>query len=222
MAIGLGRMLGFDFKENFDYPYTSQSIQEFWQRWHMSLTGWFREYVYFPLGGSRKGKMRTYFNIFIVFFLTGLWHGANFTFIIWGIYFALIQIIERLFLGKLLKKNPVKIINWLYFVLAFSVSWPFFRGESVSHALEYLTEMFNFSSSSNSVFTYLSMRSIIVIIAGILFAGFIQRPLKKHYDKIKSKLPVIIADYSFQLLTVVYSILLLVGGTYNPFIYFQF
>lgn len=222
MAIGLGRMLGFKFKENFDYPYTSQSIQEFWQRWHISLSGWFREYVYFPLGGSRCSLARTCFNVFVVFLLTGIWHGANFTFILWGLYFAVILIIERLFLGKLLKKNPVKIINWLYFALALSVSWPFFRCPSVSDAFEYIRQMFSFSSSTNSVFTYLSMNAIIMMVVGILFAGFVQRPLKKYYERVKSSLPVLIADYSFQMIITLCSIFMLVGGTYNPFIYFQF
>lgn len=108
MAIGLGRMFGFRFKENFAYPYTSLSIQEFWRRWHISLSSWFKEYVYFPLGGNRNGKLKTYRNVFIVFWLTGIWHGADFTFLIWGLMYAFFQIIERLFLGRLLGKNPIK------------------------------------------------------------------------------------------------------------------
>lgn len=223
MAIGIGRMLGFDFKENFDYPYTSCSVQEFWRRWHISLSTWFREYVYIPLGGNRKGLGRTYFNLFVVFLCTGIWHGANFTFIAWGLFHGLFMILERLFLGKLLKKNPVKIVNWLYTMMVVIIGLVYFRSDSIFDANQIILQMFSFKGSAmHSPLTYLSMSAIIMLVAGILLSGFVQRPLKKVYSKISTKLPVLIADYTCQIALTVWSIALLIGGTYNPFIYFQF
>ena len=234
MAIGLGRMMGFQFKENFDYPYTSLSVQEFWQRWHISLGSWFREYIYIPLGGNRHGLARTCLNLFIVFALTGIWHGANFTFIAWGLFYAVLQLIERLFLGKLLKKNPVKIFNWIYTMAAAMLGWIYFRSDTIFQANEYVRQLFNFEPTRNSVVTHLSMLSIIVIIFGILFSGFVQRPVKALLAKIKQtefgssnvmkigSNAVIVADICIQLFIVVASCATLVGGSYNAFIYFQF
>jgi alginate O-acetyltransferase complex protein AlgI len=224
MAIGIGRMLGFKFKENFDYPYTSLSVQEFWRRWHISLSTWFKEYIYIPLGGNRKGNFRTYFNVFIVFLLTGIWHGANFTFIAWGLFYAVLQIIERLFLGKLLKKNPIKIINWIYTMLAVMIGWVYFRSDNIFQANEYVKQLFNFNFTSGmpSAITFLSMNALIVLVVGVLLSGFVQRPLKNVYAKICTKTPVLIADFTLQFVLVAISILMLISGTYNPFIYFQF
>lgn len=222
MAIGLGRILGFDFKENFNYPYTSLSVQEFWQRWHISLSSWFKEYIYIPLGGNRKGKFRTYVNVFVVFAVTGIWHGANFTFIAWGLFYAVLQIIERLFLGKLLKKNPVKIINWIYTMLAVMIGWVYFRSNTIFEANEFVVQMFSFKSGEQSILTHLSMMSIVMFIVGIALCGFVQRPLQKYYDRIKTRIPVLVADYTLQFVLFAWTILMLVGSTYNPFIYFQF
>ncbi len=222
MAIGLGRMFGFNFRENFNYPYTSTSVQDFWRRWHISLSTWFREYIYIPLGGNRKGKFRTYLNIFIVFLLTGIWHGANFTFIAWGLFYAALQIIERLFLGKLLRKNPIKIFNWIYVMFAVMIGWIYFRSDNIFQANEYVTQLFNFTSTTNSILTFLSMKNLIVIFAGILFSGFVQRLFKKPYERVATKLPVLVIDYALQFVLFVLSVLTLISGTYNPFIYFQF
>ena len=222
MAIGIGRMLGFTFKENFDYPYTSMSIAEFWRRWHISLSSWFKEYVYIPLGGNRKGLTRTCINVLIVFFLTGIWHGANFTFLLFGIYYAMWQIIERLFLGKWLQKNPFKPLNALYVFLVVMVGWAFFRAETIYRALEYLKQMFSFAPSGIDMLSHVSMQVIIAMVCGILFCGILQRPLKSHYEKIRSKLPCMIGDLVIQVSLLVVCILMLASGTYNPFIYFQF
>ena len=222
MAIGLGRMLGFSFKENFNYPYTSLSVAEFWRRWHISLGSWFREYIYIPLGGNRKGLFRTNLNVFIVFALTGIWHGANFTFIAWGLFYAILQIIERLFLGKLLEKNPVKILNWIYTMFAVMIGWIYFRSDNIFQANAFVAQLFNFKGGSASAVSFLSMNAIIVIIVGILFSGFVQRPLKKYYDKVSTTIPVLTVDFALQFVLFVLSILMLVSGTYNPFIYFQF
>ncbi len=222
MAIGIGRMLGFNFKENFDYPYTSCSVIEFWRRWHISLSTWFREYIYFPLGGNRKGKLRTYFNIFIVFLLTGIWHGANFTFIAWGLFYALLQMIERLFLGKLLDKKYMKPIGWVYTMFAVMIGWIYFRSDSIFEANVFIGELFDLSGSIYSVTSYLSVKSIIVIIAGILLSGILQRPLKKAYDRVSTKMPVLIVDFASQFILITLSVMTLISGSYNPFIYFQF
>ena len=125
MAIGLGKIFGFDFLENFNYPYISRSIKEFWRRWHISLSSWFRDYLYIPLGGNRKGKVRTYINLIIVFFVTGLWHGASFNFIVWGLYYAVFLVIERLGFGKRLEKLP-RIIQHVYTLLVVVIGWVFF------------------------------------------------------------------------------------------------
>ena len=234
MAIGLGRMLGFRFKENFDYPYTSLSVQEFWQRWHISLGSWFREYIYIPLGGNRHGVFRTCLNVFVVYCVTGIWHGANFTFIAWGLFYAVLQIIERLFLGKLLKKNPVKIINWIYTMAAVMLGWIYFRSNDIFQANEYVRQLFNFTPTENSVVTYLSMMGIIVIVFGILFSGIVQRPVKALFKKLNEKgvfskrliavgtNSTMVVDVCLQIAMVAASCAALVGGTYNAFIYFQF
>lgn len=223
MAIGIGRMLGFTFKENFDYPYTSLSVREFWRRWHISLSSWFKEYVYIPLGGNRHGNRRTCFNIFLVFLLTGIWHGANFTFLVWGIFYAVLQVIERLFWGKVLEKNPVKPLNWLYCIFCVMTGWVFFRSDTIFQAVEYLRQMFaGVSSDYYTVVSFLSMKAVLVFVIGILFAGFAQRLLGQCYGKMRGRLPVMACDFTIQMGILVLSVLMLVSGTYNPFIYFQF
>ena len=226
MAIGLGRMLGFNFKENFDYPYTSLSVAEFWRRWHISLGSWFREYIYIPLGGNRHGVFRTCLNVFVVYCVTGIWHGANFTFIAWGLFYAVLQIIERLFLGKLLEKNPYKIVNWLYTMAAVMLGWIYFRSDTIFSANDYVRQLFNFTTFNNKIFEYLSITAFAVIIFGIFFSGFVQRPCKKLLEKIHSipglSYPVLTVDYALQLVIIILSVGKLIGGTYNAFIYFQF
>ena len=222
MAIGIGKMLGFQFKENFNYPYTSLSIQEFWRRWHISLSTWFKEYIYIPLGGNRKGNLPTYMNIFIVFLLTGIWHGANFTFLAWGIFFAILQIIERLFLKKILDKNPIKIINWIYMMLMVIIGWVYFRSENILQANEFIKQMFYFTTSENNILTFLSMKVIILFMTAIICTGFLQRAMKNIYVRIKDKFTMEIFDFSLQGFILIYSIFMIISGTYNPFIYFQF
>lgn len=222
MAIGLGKMFGFQFKENFNYPYLSSSVQEFWRRWHISLSTWFKEYVYIPLGGNRKGPLRTYLNIFIVFLLTGIWHGANFTFIAWGLFYAVLQIIERLFLGKVLYKNPLKIFNHLYTLLAVIIGWVYFRSDTIFQANDYIIHMFTWHTSDTSVLSFLSMKVLVVFLIAILCCGMIQKIFSRLYNRIQNILPVMLIDFILQVLLLVYSIMLIISGTYNPFIYFQF
>ena len=153
MAIGLGKIFGFHFLENFNYPYISRNIQEFWRRWHISLSQWFKDYLYIPLGGNRKGKIRTYINLLIVFFLTGLWHGSSWNFIFWGIFHGVFLIIERLGLKKVLEKTP-KILQHLYTMIIVIIGWVFFRADNFIFALKYLKILFipNFIHNSYGKF----------------------------------------------------------------------
>lgn len=222
MAIGLGRMFGFRFAENFRYPYLADSIQEFWRRWHISLSTWFKEYVYIPLGGNRKGKNRTLLNLFIVFLLTGIWHGANFTFIGWGIFYAVLLIMERLFLGQLLKKNRFKVINHIYTMFAVMIAWVLFRSDTIYQAGSIIRGLFDFSGNNFQILSFLSNKLILFMIAGIAFCGPVQSRYGRWYRRHKKDARVMRWDLVFQVVLLVLSILSLVGGTYNPFIYFQF
>lgn len=222
MAIGLGRMFGFSFKENFNYPYTSKSIQEFWRRWHISLSTWFKDYVYIPLGGNRKGTKRTYLNLFIVFLLTGVWHGANFTFICWGLMYAVLLIIERAFLSEYLNKNKFKVLNHIYTMFFVMMGWIMFRSDTLAQAKQYVKQLVMPSSGEYTVLSYLSFKVIIILAIGIILSGFLERRLEGFYKKIKDKPAVAVADYAFQMLLLIVSIFMIVSGTYNAFIYFQF
>lgn len=221
MAIGLGLMFGFEFKENFNYPYMSLSITEFWRRWHISLSTWFKEYVYIPLGGNRHGLFRTCINLMIVFLLTGIWHGANFTFILWGVAYGVIQIIEKLFLLKFLKFNKIKIINWIYVIVISNVLFLVFRSNNIFEAITLIKQFANFNPKY-SIMTYLSMKFIVTLIFAILSMGIIQAILGWLYAKIKNVFIIRLIDALLQLTILMLSILSIVDGTYNPFIYFQF
>ena len=222
MAIGLGKMFGFSFKENFNYPYMSTSIQEFWRRWHISLSSWFKEYVYIPLGGSRKGIGRTCFNLFIVFLLTGIWHGANFTFICWGLMYAALLIIERLFLKRVLEKNPIKLINRIYTMFFVMIGWVLFRSDTLLQAKLYIMQLFTKSGGDYTILSYLSMKVIIAFVFAILFLGIAQRIFAKIYDKFKDNTVIVTVDFVIQMAIMCVSIMMIVSGTYNAFIYFQF
>lgn len=222
MAIGMGRMLGFNFKENFNYPYMSNSIREFWRRWHISLSSWFREYVYFPLGGSRVGVGRTYFNLFMVFLLTGIWHGANYTFFFWGMYYAFFIILERAFLGKYLEKEGLTFVKRLYTLLVVSVGWVFFRADSLTGAFTFLGGFGRFGESDYSVLQFLSMKVLLALLFGVLLGGPIQKWFGTFYNNNKEKTGFRVCDILLQTLLLVSAIAMLMSGTYNPFIYFQF
>lgn len=222
MAIGLGKMFGFEFMENFNYPYTATSVQDFWRRWHISLSTWFKEYVYIPLGGNRKGKWRTYLNLFIVFLLTGIWHGANYTFLIWGLLYGFFLVIERLFLGKWLKKNKFKPLNWLYTMFVVLILWVFFRADNVVLAGQYIAKLFNFSAGSASIPQFINLWQWCMLFVGILFCGPVQRLLARPFAKIKDKTWFFWVDFCFQIFLFVVCVIFLINSTFNPFIYFQF
>lgn len=219
MAIGLGWIFGFHFNENFNYPYISQSIKEFWRRWHISLSSWFRDYVYIPLGGNRKGKIRTYVNLFAVFLLTGIWHGAAWQFLVWGIYHGIFLIIERVGFGRVLEKLPGALRHF-YAMIVVVVGWVFFRVDSLSIAAEYLGRMFSFQLGSfknafilpqiDAMFTGCFLISVLCIAPVGRKLGntpFFRKPTVSRV---------------LYLLLWVGSVIYMVGLSYNPFIYFKF
>ena len=215
MAIGLGKMLGFTFPENFNYPYISRSVTEFWRRWHITLGSWFRDYVYIPLGGNRVSTARFYSNIFVVWFLTGFWHGAGWNFIIWGLLFGTLMIIERAFLLKWLEKRS-RFISHVYLIFVVLVSWVLFAQNSLGEALSYLKVMFGLTGSPmvNTSTLYALTNFFVLLILGVLFAT----PLMKN---IKEKLPEWVL-YLFYVVVLVLSTGYLVDATFNPFLYFRF
>ena len=227
MAIGLGRMFGFHFPENFNLPYISQSITEFWRRWHISLSTWFKQYLYIPLGGNRKGKYRTYMNLFIVFLATGLWHGASFNFIAWGIYYGIFLIIERCFFKKYLDQNKHKIWNSIYVMLVVMIGWVMFRINGLHNALDIIKTMFRFDFKETYVLmtTFINSKTIITFILAIAFCGPLQKIFGLFNSKMKDRLTSIY-DNKLEIIVLivimVISISELVASTYNPFIYFRF
>ena len=221
MAIGLGKMFGFNFPQNFNYPYVSKSISEFWRRWHITLGSWFRSYVYIPLGGNRKGLPRTLINLLIVWALTGFWHGASWNFLFWGLYFGILIIIERLGWGKVLAKLPA-IVSRLYTFILVVIGWVFFEIDGMKPAFNYLKAMFG----SNGVLIdttakYLIGTSLLIFVICIIASTEI---IKKIYAKLNS-MDGNVVQYAmpvFQLIIMLISTAFLVNATYNPFIYFRF
>ncbi len=230
MAIGLGKMLGFHFLENFDYPYISRSITEFWRRWHMSLGSWFRSYVYIPLGGNRKGLPMQIRNIAIVWLLTGIWHGASWNFLIWGAYFGVFLILEKLFWLDFLKKH--KILSHIYTIVLVWVGWAIFAFDNMAKGAEYLKAMFGLAGAGfvNTETLYL-LFSYAVLLLVLLFAA---TPYPKQ---LVLKLQAVLADrkhprvgmgvqavlqIAFVAFVFIISTAYLVDATYNPFLYFRF
>ena len=225
MAIGLGKMFGFEFQENFNYPYTAGSVQEFWHRWHISLSSWFRDYVYIPLGGNRKGAACTYRNLLIVFFLTGMWHGAGIAFILWGLYHGLFLILERVWLGKKLEKLP-GIVGWGYTVTAVFFGWILFRAENISLFFTYVRNMFVAHGGTILLSAYLDSKMIFLIVMGVLFAGVLQKIYEKVRVHSAGKIPangMVTVPRMIACLVIFWlSVAALVNNSYNPFIYFRF
>lgn len=218
MAIGLGKIFGFDFLENFNYPYISQSIQEFWRRWHISLSSWFRDYLYIPLGGSRKGNLRTYINLIIVFFLTGLWHGASFNFIVWGLFYVVFLIIERLGFKNVLAKLP-RAIRHIYSLLIIVIGWIFFRADNLSAAVGYIKGMFVTTGMDIVNFRFVMNRQYwFFLIVGI----FLCMPHPKIKALIqKNEITEFISEILLMIVFII-AISYMVGSGYSPFLYFRF
>ena len=222
MAIGMGRMFGFEFSENFRYPYISKSITEFWRRWHISLGTWFKEYVYIPLGGNRKGIGRQIINLLIVWALTGFWHGASWNYLLWGLYFGVILILEKLFLLKLLNRCP-KAVGHIYSLFLIIIGWVIFANENFGDMLRFFKNLFVSDagfSDGYSGFLWLSNLTLLVLAAVCSTA----LPKKAFYAlKARLKPPVFTAVLTVSTAALfLVSVLFMVGESYNPFLYFRF
>lgn len=223
MAIGLGKIFGYNFPENFDYPYISKNIKEFWRRWHISLSSWFRDYLYIPLGGNRVNKNRTYLNLFIVFFVTGLWHGASWNFIVWGLWHGAFLVIERVGFDKTLGKAH-SCIQHLYTLLVVIIGWVIFRADNLTLAINYIVKMFSFDFNNNYYTQYAELMTInlfntITLILAIVFSF----PCYKHIESFTKKNNTY--DWIFKVGVIclfLLSVLFINSSNYNPFIYFRF
>lgn len=222
MAIGLGRIFGFYYEENFNYPYLSSSITEFWRRWHISLSTWFRDYLYIPLGGNRKGLGRTCVNLFIVFLATGLWHGASMTFIIWGIYHGIFILSERLWLKKVLDRNPVKFLNHLYAMFVVVFGWLLFRAPSMTYAIDLAKAMIRPSKGLWNAGLFANNKILFLAVLGILLCGPVQALFPRFRNHIFDEENVSYGDIAVMIVLLFLSTMVVVSSTYTAFIYFQF
>ena len=225
MAVGLGQMLGFVFPENFNYPYVSASVTEFWRRWHMTLGGWFREYVYIPLGGSRKGPARQIFNILVVWMLTGIWHGAGWNFLFWGLWFAFVLILEKLFLGKLLAALP-RGVGILYTDLAVVAGWVLFAGETPARILGLLKAMLGIGVSlADRQGLYLTGQyAVLFLLAAFCSTPFLRR-FSERLEKYHTGIGIALCRLGEKVVPAALLLLSIAGivdASYNPFLYFRF
>ena len=220
MAIGLGKMFGFDFLENFNYPYIATSITDFWRRWHISLSSWFRDYIYIPLGGNRVSKLKWLRNILVVWMLTGLWHGAAWNFILWGTFFGILLIIEKLFLGEFLKKLP-KVVSRVYVLLTVMISFIIFNGENSTQIFKNIGGLIGIGKiplvSKESIYYLKSYLAVILI--GIVGSTPI---LKNIVNNIKMKKFINLVEPIFLLAILLICTSYIVDGSFNPFLYFRF
>ena len=222
MAIGLSRFFGFDFKPNFDHPYTATSVQDFWRKWHISLSQWFRDYLYIPLGGNRVDKNTYIRNIFIVWFCTGLWHGANWTFILWGLYYGCLLLLEKFFLREKLEKLP-KPISHIYTLLVILIGWVFFMSPNITTAFSTLGKMISIGTTTfanNQVKFMLKSYFIIFVLAILLSTKVYDRIQIFVYNQYKMK--AVYTTWTIYMILLIVCIAFIVGGTYHSFLYFAF
>lgn len=228
MAIGLGKMFGFTFLENFNYPYMSKSITEFWRRWHISLGTWFREYLYIPLGGNRCSKAKNIRNIAIVWLLTGLWHGASWNYVLWGVYFGVLLLIEKLFLGKVLNKLPA-VIQHFYTLFIVAVSWVIFAFEDLGQAFSYIGAMFGAGAgfANTQTMYFVTNNFILIVILLIAATDYPKKLVSRISLKLSGAKPLpqccyMIATNAYVLIVFLLSIAYIVCSSYNPFLYYRF
>lgn len=220
MAIGLGRMFGFRFPENFRWPYVADTVQEFWRRWHMSLSSWFRDYLYVPLGGNRVSKGRMYFNLVLVFFLCGLWHGASWSFVVWGLYHGTFLVLERLGLAAFVRRLPAP-VRHAYLLLVVMIGWVFFRADTLQHAFAYLGAMAGAAAPGVKPFDaawFLTPKVAFAMLAGAIGSAPVVRGLTDH----TRGWMVETASTAALVGVLAASILQIAGRSYDPFIYFRF
>jgi alginate O-acetyltransferase complex protein AlgI len=229
MAIGLGRMFGFRFLENFDHPYVARSVTEFWRRWHISLSSWFRDYLYIPLGGNRGSAGRTYFNLVLVFFLCGLWHGASASFVVWGLYHGAFLVLERVGLGRFIGARHAA-LRHLYLLLVVMIGWVFFRAESLPRAFTVLGALAGMGSDPAllPLGLFVDTRIAVALVAGIV-GSIPWLPALKKWSAERARegragAPIALEAVGLGLLVLVLvaSSLELASNSYNPFIYFRF
>lgn len=222
MARGLAKMLGFDITINFNYPYISQNVSEFWRRWHISLGSWFREYIYIPLGGNRVPKIKWYRNLFIVWFLTGLWHGASWNFIMWGLYFGIFVTFEKMFILKILKKLP-RFFSHLYTLLVVVIGWVFFEFTDFSHGINFIKKMFSFGNKNiidNSALYILQTYGLLFILLIIFSTPIAKNTALKYREKLNCFGAVVIPLLNILLL--VLSTAFIISQNFSSFFYFKF
>lgn len=222
MAIGLSRFFGFDFKPNFDHPYTATSVQDFWRKWHISLSQWFRDYLYIPLGGNRVDKNTYIRNIFIVWFCTGLWHGANWTFILWGLYYGCLLLLEKFFLREKLEKLP-KPISHIYTLLVVLIGWVFFMSPNITTAFTTLGKMIGIGATTfanNQAMFMLKTYFILFVLAILLSTKVYDRIQIFVYNQYKMK--AVYTTWTIYIILLIVCIAFIVGGTYHSFLYFAF
>lgn len=223
MAIGLGRIFGFSFSENFNYPYISKSATEFWRRWHMSLGTWFRDYVYIPLGGNRVSKPRWFFNIFVVWFLTGFWHGADWNFIIWGLFFAVLLILEKVFLLKYLNKS--RALSRIYTLVAVGISFVIFNATDMKEAFSYIGGMFGAGEVplvSTEFFYYLKSFAVTLVIGIIGATPLVKRTAERLFENSRASKFIWVLEPLGLVVLLAIMTAYLVDGSFNPFLYFRF
>lgn len=224
MAIGIGRMLGFRFPRNFNYPYIAGSITDFWRRWHMSLSSWFRDYLYIPLGGNRLGPARTYLNLGLVFLLCGLWHGAAWTFVAWGLFHGLLLVVERAGLAALLASLP-RLVQTVYTLLMVVIGWVLFRSDSLPHAMQFLSVMFDpVAGPANTFAVLVNHQNTLAALVGAVLAMPVLAPLKQWLAGSGSRIVVatVSVNLGFAVLLLGLCSMSILSSTYNPFIYFRF
>jgi alginate O-acetyltransferase complex protein AlgI len=223
MAIGLAKMFGFHLLENFNLPYTARSIQDFWRRWHISLSTWFRDYVYIPIGGNRLGIKRTYINLFLVFILTGFWHGATWSFVFWGVFHGFFLIFERIGLSKILEK--FSLIGWIYTLFVVMIGWIFFRIENFSTAVDFIQQLFASNHKEQLGLNYfLNAENLLLLIFGVALAAPIWltwNALRFEKFKLLTERATIVRQ-TLLLGLLLYAVMLINANSYNPFIYFKF
>ena len=224
MAIGLGKMAGFKFMENFNYPYTAVSVRDFWKRWHISLTTWFREYVYFPLGGNRKGALRTGINRMAVFLLTGMWHGAMWTFVVWGLFHGIFQLLETYLIHPEKWKKP---LNYLYTAAVVVIGFTVFRADDMGQALNMVSQMFvGFRFTDIGVITLQSLMTIynlvILAVAFVAMTPLVKNKAEELAVKYNARNAITCVKYAASVLLMALCMLSIASSSYNPFIYFRF
>jgi len=219
MAIGLGLMFGFHFLENFNYPYISKSVSEFWRRWHISLGSWFRDYVYIPLGGNRVSPWKQYRNLGIVWMLTGLWHGASWTFVAWGVYYGIWIMLEKAFLGKMLERIPVLATIWTLVLVL--VGWVFFRADTFPEAITYMQAMFAPDVLWDDRASYQVVQNGVILALACLAATPIPKRIGERFVESSGKIGQTV-QYGYAMVLLFLATSALVASTFNPFIYFRF